>query len=36
MSERMMLVNGTIQIESSPGSGTTVFARVPLEVRETI
>ncbi|HTH36942.1 MAG TPA: PAS domain-containing sensor histidine kinase [Pyrinomonadaceae bacterium] len=31
MKERADLVGGTIEIESSPGVGTTVFARVPVE-----
>jgi signal transduction histidine kinase len=38
MSERIALVGGSLQIESSPGSGTTVRARIPCrdlsEVRE--
>jgi PAS domain S-box-containing protein len=31
MQERVVMVGGTIEIESSPGAGTTVFVRVPLE-----
>jgi PAS domain S-box-containing protein len=31
MRERIELVGGTLDIESSPGAGTTVIARVPLE-----
>jgi len=31
MKERADLVGGTIEIESSPGVGTTLFARVPVE-----
>jgi len=31
MQERVVMVGGTIEIESTPGAGTTVFARVPLE-----
>jgi PAS domain S-box-containing protein len=38
MSERIALVGGSLQIESSPGNGTTVRARIPcrdwLEARE--
>jgi signal transduction histidine kinase len=30
MRERAALVGGTLEIESAPGEGTTVFARVPL------
>jgi two-component system CheB/CheR fusion protein len=30
MRERAALVGGTLEIESAPGAGTTVFARVPL------
>ena len=29
MRERLALVGGEIEIESSPGSGTTLFARIP-------
>ena len=31
MHERASLVKGTLEIESSPGKGTTIFVRVPLE-----
>jgi signal transduction histidine kinase len=31
MRERLALIGGTLEIESSPGAGTTLFARVPLE-----
>jgi PAS domain S-box-containing protein len=30
MRERAALVDGTVEIESQPGSGTTVFVRIPL------
>ena len=30
MQERVALAGGTIEIESTPGAGTTVFARIPL------
>jgi signal transduction histidine kinase len=30
MQERLTLAGGTLQIESSPGAGTTLFARLPL------
>jgi signal transduction histidine kinase len=30
MRERMMLVGGQLVVESAPGDGTTVAARVPL------
>jgi two-component system, NarL family, sensor histidine kinase NreB len=30
MQERMALVGGEIEIESTPGKGTTIFARVPI------
>jgi PAS domain S-box-containing protein len=33
MMERLDLVGGTLTIESAPGQGTTVYARVPLERR---
>ena len=31
MRERVRLVNGTLDIESAPGQGTTVIAWVPVE-----
>jgi signal transduction histidine kinase len=31
MSERAALVGGTLQIESKPNAGTTIFARVPAQ-----
>ncbi|HEV3444201.1 MAG TPA: PAS domain S-box protein [Gemmataceae bacterium] len=34
MRERLELIGGTLDIESTPGSGTTVFARVPLRKDE--
>jgi len=34
MSERLQLVNGNIEIESKPGAGTSVHARVPLRAEE--
>jgi len=34
MGERMELVGGTLTIESSPGQGTTVFARASMKGRE--
>jgi signal transduction histidine kinase len=34
MRERIALVGGTLEIESSPGSGTTIFARIPLPADE--
>ena len=30
MRERLMFIDGDLQIESSPGAGTTLFARIPL------
>jgi signal transduction histidine kinase len=30
MRERMALVGGALEVESTPGAGTTVFARIPL------
>jgi len=35
MRERVRLVNGVLEVDSSPGQGTTVFVRVPLPVGET-
>jgi PAS domain S-box-containing protein len=34
MRERAALLGGTVTIESSPGSGTTVYARIPIPERE--
>jgi signal transduction histidine kinase len=31
MRERVTLVGGSLTIESSPGAGATVFARLPLD-----
>ena len=39
MRERLALVFGTLEIESTPGAGTTLFVRIPtptLEIEETI
>jgi signal transduction histidine kinase len=30
MRERVGLLGGTVEVESQPGQGTTVFARIPL------
>jgi PAS domain S-box-containing protein len=35
MRERVRLVNGTLDVESAPGQGTTIVAWVPLEGRST-
>jgi two-component system, NarL family, sensor histidine kinase UhpB len=35
MRERLMLIGGTFEVESSTDSGTTVFARIPLQRRRT-
>jgi len=34
MQERVMLANGTIEIESAPGAGTTMFVRIPLDSKK--
>jgi signal transduction histidine kinase len=31
MRERLLLVGGELEVESSPGVGTTVFARIPYD-----
>ena len=31
MRERLMLIGGTLEIESTTGAGTTIFARIPLD-----
>jgi len=31
MRERVTLAGGTLEIESTPGVGTTIFVRVPLK-----
>ncbi len=33
MKERLKLVRGNVVIDSQPGRGTTIYARVPVEVR---
>lgn len=33
MNERAVLIGGSLEIESAPGSGTTVYIRAPLQVR---
>ena len=35
MSERAMLVKGDVQIESSPGRGTTIYVRIPTDIDST-
>jgi two-component system CheB/CheR fusion protein len=35
MQERVVLLGGTLTIESAPGSGTTIFARIPLPIMST-
>jgi signal transduction histidine kinase len=34
MKERLALVGGTLTVESAPGAGTTVIARIPLSAGE--
>ena len=34
MEERASLIGGAVEIESSPGSGTTIFARIPLRTQD--
>jgi signal transduction histidine kinase len=34
MRERVTQVGGTLEIETSPGNGTTVFIRIPLHDRD--
>ncbi|NTW02826.1 MAG: hypothetical protein HGA19_16360 [Oscillochloris sp.] len=34
MQERLAMLNGTLMIESTPGSGTTVIVRIPLDSSE--
>ena len=36
MRERVALVGGSLDIESSPQAGTTIFVRVPLEIRRQV
>ena len=33
MQERATLAGGSVEIESNPGAGTTVFVRLPLALR---
>ena len=33
MRERIALLSGTIAVESTPGKGSTIFVRIPLENR---
>jgi signal transduction histidine kinase len=33
MEERLKLLNGTLSIESQPGRGTTIHARVPFTIQ---
>ena len=35
MRERLLLVGGQLNIESSPNTGTTIFARIPLQSEKT-
>jgi len=34
MRERLQIVHGELQVQSKPGAGTTIYARVPLKTRE--
>ena len=34
--ERVALVGGSLQIESRPGAGTTLFVRIPLDLAWTM
>jgi len=34
MRERLQIVHGEFKVQSKPGSGTTIYARVPFETRE--
>jgi len=36
MRERLSMIGGTLEIESSEGIGTTVFARIPIEPEEAL
>ena len=36
MRERLSMIGGTLEIESSEGVGTTVFARIPIEPEEAL
>jgi signal transduction histidine kinase len=33
MRERLLLIGGTLEIESTPGTGTALFARVALDAQ---
>ena len=35
MQERVKLVGGSLEIESAPGAGATVFVRIPLGLGQT-
>ena len=35
MRERIALLSGTIAVESSPGQGSTIFVRIPIETGDT-
>jgi signal transduction histidine kinase len=34
MRERLQIVHGELKVQSNPGTGTTIYARVPLKTRE--
>jgi signal transduction histidine kinase len=36
MKERVVLLGGTIAIESTPGKGSTIFVQIPLEALEAV
>jgi signal transduction histidine kinase len=35
MRERLSLIGGELEVESSAGVGTTIYARIPLERKRT-